>query len=247
MGGVGDELPLRARGVLERGEHRVERRGEPRELVAARDLDPAGEVARLGHVLGRAGEPAHGREQRRGDDQAERGGDDDAEGGDQEQPVADPRQRVVDLVERARDLERVPVLERQREHANVRAGDVRVGEERALLAARRRAVALADGQLDLLAERADRRPGRRHELRVAGRAAEEGGGTSRNRRPASGVLDDPQPRRRRPRAQRLVDLAAQLVAHEHVGERRRGDDGERHGERAGQDEPRPEAHGSRSA
>ena len=32
---VGDELPLRARRVLERAEHRVERRGEPRELVVA--------------------------------------------------------------------------------------------------------------------------------------------------------------------------------------------------------------------
>ena len=34
--GVGDELPLRPCGVLERAEHRVEGRGEPRELVRCR-------------------------------------------------------------------------------------------------------------------------------------------------------------------------------------------------------------------
>ena len=44
---VGDELPLRPRRVLERAEHRVERRREPRELVGAGRVDAAREVARL--------------------------------------------------------------------------------------------------------------------------------------------------------------------------------------------------------
>ena len=77
------------------------------------------EVARLGHVLRRprGGAPAPARRATT----RPSSGSDDAEGGDQQQPVADPRQRVVDLVERARDLERVAVLERQREHADVPA------------------------------------------------------------------------------------------------------------------------------
>ena len=44
-----------------------------------------GEVPGLGDVLGRLGQPPHGRERGSGDEQAERGGERDAAGRDQEQ------------------------------------------------------------------------------------------------------------------------------------------------------------------
>ena len=68
---VGDELALRARRVLERAEHRVERRRQARELVVAGRVDAAREVARLGHLLGRPGQPLDGCEHRLRDDEAE--------------------------------------------------------------------------------------------------------------------------------------------------------------------------------
>ena len=57
--GVGHEPALGALRVVERLEHRVERRGQPRQLVLALRLDAAREVARAGHVLGRLGQLGH--------------------------------------------------------------------------------------------------------------------------------------------------------------------------------------------
>ena len=103
---VGDELALGALRVVERLEHRVERRGQPRELVVALRLDAARQVARAGDVLGglgQLGDRSHGvaggeaAEERRQRDAAER-----------EQPEAEPqpRERRVDLAHRPRELDR---------------------------------------------------------------------------------------------------------------------------------------------
>ena len=99
---VGHELPLRAGRILERREHRVEARREPAELVPAADVDPLGQVAGLGHPLGRIRQPPHRRERGARDDEPERRGYADAgqpRSRMQERPHA--RERVVDLGQRA--------------------------------------------------------------------------------------------------------------------------------------------------
>ena len=61
--GVGDELALRAARLLERGEHRVEARGEPAELVLGRRTRCAGRGRRVAvTLLGGLGEPPDRRE-----------------------------------------------------------------------------------------------------------------------------------------------------------------------------------------
>ena len=62
MAGVADQLPLRGQGPLQRVQHRVERRGQPPELVSAIHLDPAGRVAGRGHLLRDRGQPAYRRQ-----------------------------------------------------------------------------------------------------------------------------------------------------------------------------------------
>ena len=64
VGRVRHELPLRAGRLLERSEHRVERRGETAQLVAPADVDPLGQVSGLGDALGGLGEPTNGSERR---------------------------------------------------------------------------------------------------------------------------------------------------------------------------------------
>jgi hypothetical protein len=86
---VGNQLALSARRFLERAEHGVEAVGQPAQLVTSADLDPLGEIARLGDVLGRCGETPNGGECRSGDRQPERGRDGDATPSDQDQQVLD--------------------------------------------------------------------------------------------------------------------------------------------------------------
>ena len=245
---VGDELALRPRGRLERREHRVERGRQAGELVTTALLDALREVARLRHLFGRPGESSHRCEDGARDEQPEGGGDAHPHDGDHEEPVADPGECAVDLVERARDLERVALLEREGEHAHMCALDVRVGEERlADRTRRRRAVAIGDRQRNGLADRPDRPPVARHELEVPARPAEERRWQVEEAAAAARVLDDPEPRGGGAGAQRLVDLAAQLAPDDDVGDGRRG--GDRHGDRrrAGQGDTGAEAHRSRSA
>ena len=80
--GVGHELALRPRGVLERAggllqrvQHGVERVGEARELVVARGIDPAAEILGLGDVLGGLRQPLHRRHCRARHEPAEHHGE----------------------------------------------------------------------------------------------------------------------------------------------------------------------------
>jgi hypothetical protein len=245
---VGDELPLGLRRVLERGEHGVERGREARELVTALVDDPAREIAGLGHVLGRTGQSLHRCEHRSRDEQPEPGGESDAHEGDSEQVAADPPERAVDLLQRPRDLERVALADRDREHAHVGALDVCVVVERFVDA--------ACGGLDRIVRHGQRGRGSRRrdrlavpadELREHGGAAEPLGRDAEEPL-ALRVAEDSEPReRRRPRPERLVDLAAELVSHEHVGDRGRGDDGDRDGCCCSERQAGAEAHCSRRA
>ena len=76
--GVGDETPLGGGRLLERGQHLVEARGEPAELVAALVVHPPRESRVALDLLGRAPLDAAPGERRARDDQAERGGEADA-------------------------------------------------------------------------------------------------------------------------------------------------------------------------
>ena len=60
VGRVGDEAPLRLERLLERSEHRVERRAEARELAAASLGNALARLARLCDPLGGRGQAAHG-------------------------------------------------------------------------------------------------------------------------------------------------------------------------------------------
>jgi hypothetical protein len=86
---VRDELPLRAQGFVERGEHRVEARAEAAELVVAGRRDATREVARLGYVRRRLAQPAYRRERRRRDERAE--GRRQADPPEGEQSEGDPK------------------------------------------------------------------------------------------------------------------------------------------------------------
>ena len=75
VAGVGDQLALPVARRGERGEHRVERRGQPGDLVVALDRDRVQPLG-AGDVLGRGGEPAHRAQAVAGDAPAgQRGGD----------------------------------------------------------------------------------------------------------------------------------------------------------------------------
>ena len=58
---VGDELSLLAVGILEGGEHRVEARAQPAQLVGAVRLDPLRQIARLRDPLRRSRQAPHRR------------------------------------------------------------------------------------------------------------------------------------------------------------------------------------------
>ncbi len=62
--GVGDELALSQARALERGQHRVEARREPSQLVLLVRLDAMAEVLCAGHAFGGAGQPADGHQRR---------------------------------------------------------------------------------------------------------------------------------------------------------------------------------------
>ncbi len=130
--GIRDELSLGAVGLLERREHCVEARSQPAELVLAGSLDPLGEIAGFGHLLGRPGQPANRRKRRLGDHEAEAAGDSDSPSRNQDQENRYSAQRVVDLAERSRDLQcvlvAVLVLDRNREDPYFLAADARVAK-----------------------------------------------------------------------------------------------------------------------
>ena len=86
------------RRIVQRAEHRVEARREPAELVLAVRVDPLGQVAGLGDVLGRLGQPADRRERGTGDEQPEPGSDADRRPARSGSGPADARERVVDFV-----------------------------------------------------------------------------------------------------------------------------------------------------
>ncbi|MEZ5098238.1 MAG: hypothetical protein R3C15_00160 [Thermoleophilia bacterium] len=145
---VRDELTLRLVGDLERRQHRVEARAEPGELVAAVDVDPVREILRLGDDLGLARQATHGLQRRARDEPAEQGRDADPADREEDQDQADPVQQPVDVVDRADELEGVPVVRGHRQHPHVHVRDGRVREEALPLAARGRQRLLLDRQLD---------------------------------------------------------------------------------------------------
>ena len=246
MRGVGDELPLRPARALERGEHRVEARREPAELVVAGRgrLDPLREVTRLGDGLRGLGQPSHRRERGARDDQTERGGDADPADRDQDQEERDPVQRAVHLAERPCDLDGIR-RGRDGQDPKLDPLEVAVAVVERLLAARGLVVLLGHRQLvgrvglhvgptgkrnglDEVALHADVRP-RDVELAVVDL-----------RLRATRDLD-------RPGVQRPVDLTEELVVHDHEHDDR-GDDHRDADRRGGHErEPGAKAHASRSA
>ena len=132
--GILDEASLQARGLVERLEHRVEGRGEARELVAPLDADALRQVARRAHALRGGRELAHGRERRARNEEAGDRGDADAAERDENQPELDLRQLVIDVFQRRDDLDRrVARIERRDEEAHVLAFVMRFEVERVLL------------------------------------------------------------------------------------------------------------------
>ena len=99
VSGVGHEAPLLQLRGVERGEHLVERGREARQLVATDDLDRL-QLLRAGDVLGRTGEAPHGAQAVRGHRPAGGAGHGHAGQGrdDQDQPEA--VERLLDRVHR---------------------------------------------------------------------------------------------------------------------------------------------------
>ena len=94
-----DELALPLLRLVERLEHRVERRGEPAELVVAGHVDALGQVAGRAHALGRLAQAAYRLECCACDEEAEHERDPDPAERDQEQQP-DLRQLAVDVRQR---------------------------------------------------------------------------------------------------------------------------------------------------
>ncbi len=252
MRGVGDELPLRADGLLERLEHLVEARSETAELVVALDLDPQAQIVRSRDLLGRVAEATHGRE---------RGARDDCACGDRERDPArcdegdqqrEPVQRVVDLLQRAQHLHGEPLPERRGEDTDVHTADRRVCEVRVAGAAR------DERRLPVDRDR-DRRVGGAEDVAVRLDELDEGVAAALAERgkvreeTATGATDKAAPRaveralrRRGAIAERVVDLAAEVAAHDHVDDRAGDRDGGGHGERDGEGQAGAQAHGSSS-
>ena len=99
MRGVGDEAALRLQGLLERGEHRVERRPEPAELVSPALRHPLARVPGQRDPLRRLRQPPDRHEGRAGDDRARRRARRDAACRDEQEDQAQAAQRVLDVVE----------------------------------------------------------------------------------------------------------------------------------------------------
>jgi hypothetical protein len=240
---------LRAGGVLQRREHRVEAGGEAAQLVVAADVDAARQVARVRHVLRRLREALHGRERRAGDHEPERGGQADPAERDEQEDGAQARERVVDLGQGARHLSGEPRRERDREDPDVDALDVGVAVVAPLLAGGDGAGPLVDRQRHVVAGRAPDVPVGCDELDVALGAAQH------RARDAGEDLPRVQPEDvdRHPLedlcavGERLVHLPAQLAPHREVGDERGDGHGDGHCQRRGEGEAGPEAHRSRSA
>ena len=247
--GIRDELALRPRGVLQRAQHRVEAGGEARQLVRAAHIDPAGEIPRLGHLLGSSCEPLHGCEHRSCDEQSEPCRKCDSDQRKRDQVPADPVECTVRLFERAGELDGVALAERQRQHADVRPLDVCVLEEGCVdLASRSLLRALRRRKLAGGFRGRDRLPVPPQELHEHFGAAEPFV-PDPEELPAEWVADDVELgwELSGARLQRLVDLAAQLVADEPVGDRRGADNGDGHRRSCRERQASTEAHGSRRA
>ena len=224
---IGDELALGASRLLERGEHRVEARGEPAELVVTDNIDALGEVLRLAHALDGRGESSYRRERRSCDEQPEACGDHHAAGGDQQQKQPDAVERLVDLVERSRDLDRSARAVREREDAEVLPVDVDIAPERGGTLAGDGQHIVVNRELDVLPWRNERAPVLPHELRVPTCLAELR--PEREKALALPRLDDTERLSRdlrRARLERLVHGSAKLFASDEVEQDRRSDDRE---------------------
>ena len=125
---VGHQLALGGHRPLERVEGGVEAVGQPGELVAPDDVDPLREVELLGQVLGAAGEAGDRCERGPRHQQPERRGQRDARCAHQDQDDEHPVELAVDLVQRPRHLDRALAADPGREHQQVLAVDVGVGD-----------------------------------------------------------------------------------------------------------------------
>ncbi len=107
MTGVRDELLLQLAGVGQGGRHRVERPGEPGDLVVTVLVhgDPDGQVLSAGHVFNGLGEFVHRTETGTGDGEACGAGADDSDTGDEEQDEGQFVEGVLGALERHRDDE----------------------------------------------------------------------------------------------------------------------------------------------
>ena len=104
---VGDEAPLRLERLLERREHRVERRAQGCELVVPALRDALARLAGLGDSLGGRRQPAHRGEGRARDDgSSDCGGGDRAER-DEDEDEPQPFERPVRLLQAAHDDHRL--------------------------------------------------------------------------------------------------------------------------------------------
>ena len=123
-----------------------------------------------GDLLGPAGEARDRGERRAGDERAEAGGERDPGRGDDREDDEDVAQRVVDLGQRPRDLHRAPRPRRARavKHAHVGARDVACWRANSPVpVARDRSRPRGHGQRRGRARRAQHRPVRADDLRVA--------------------------------------------------------------------------------
>ena len=133
---------------------------------------------------------------------------------DREQDPAQAIEHAVHFVERAGDLQREPVGERDDDHADVCAGHRGVLEERLALARGDLQRALVHRQLEREAALPQHAPVGGDELDVAARLTE-----LRRRDVREALVERPPLDLRRPLAKRLVDLSPQLAAHDEVHER----------------------------
>ena len=243
--GVGDELALGVHGGVERAhrapegvEHRVEADREAPDLIGAVGGDASREVLGARDVLGGACQAPDGRDDGARDDPAQQRREGDPAERDQREDQPQAAQHVVDFGERLGELDGQAGAHALGEDAQVDAVDARVAEERAPAACRERARAGADRQRDLRGARAhEDLAGGAHELLVAAHLvrtrgeAPEGVVRGRAREESRGcghVVQAARDERQAVRAiaQLGVDLPAQLVADEQVGQRR----GEQHGD-----------------
>ena len=214
MGGVRHELPLGVDRHFEDAEHRVEARGQARQLVGPEDFDPTRQVAGGDDVLGCPGEPADGGHRGPGDQPAGPPGQSHPSQGEQDQRQPQAVQRPIDLIERPGELDGQTRADPGRQDAHVQSGDHRVLEERGLPSRSHRADPLGDGQHDLRSLRQRGAATRVHGLRVSTRATER-------------EIREPDPEHARPHPvghgleaapKGAVDLTSELAAHGQIGD-----------------------------